>query len=58
MKLTPLDIHNKEFRRSIRGYNEEDVDVFLDQVAAEFERIFKENGELKEQVDGMRGKVQ
>ena len=57
MKLTPLDIHHKEFRRSIRGYNEEDVDVFLDQVAEEFERVFKENTELKEQVGSMKDKV-
>src|SRR3972149_6485932 len=57
MKLTPLDIHHKEFRRAIRGYNEEEVDVFLDQVAEEFERVFKENIELKEQVEGMKDKV-
>ncbi len=57
MKLTPLDIHHKEFRRSIRGYNEEDVDVFLDQVAEEFERLFKENTELKERVENMSDKV-
>lgn len=57
MKLTPLDIHHKEFRRSIRGYNEEDVDVFLDQVAEEFERLFKESTELKERVESMNDKV-
>jgi cell division initiation protein len=57
MKLTPLDIHHKEFRRSIRGYNEEEVDVFLDQVAEDFERLFKENIDLKEQVESMREKV-
>jgi len=51
MKLTPLDIHHKEFHRAIRGYNEEEVDKFLDEVAEEFERVFKENIELKEQVE-------
>ncbi|MBE0448347.1 MAG: DivIVA domain-containing protein [Actinobacteria bacterium] len=51
MKLTPLDIHNKEFHRAIRGYNEEEVDKFLDEVAEEFERLFKENIELKEQLE-------
>ena len=43
MKLTPLDIHHKEFRRSLRGYDEKEVDDFLDGVADEFERLFKEN---------------
>jgi len=58
MKLTPLDIHHKEFRRALRGYNEEDVDVFLDEVAEEFERLFKENIELKEQVEETKEKIQ
>lgn len=48
MALTPLDIHNKEFRRVFRGYDEEEVDEFLDQVVREYEKIFKENAELRE----------
>ncbi len=51
MRLTPLDIHHKEFHRAIRGYNEEEVDKFLDEVAEEFERVFKENIDLKEQIE-------
>jgi len=54
MKLTPLDIHHKEFHRAIRGYNEEEVDKFLDEVAEEFERLFKENIELKEQLEKIK----
>jgi cell division initiation protein len=49
MKLTPLDIRHKEFRRGLRGYSDEEVDVFLDEVADEFERFFQENIDLKEQ---------
>jgi len=48
MKLTPLDIHHKEFRHSLRGYSIEEVDAFLDEVADEFERLFKENIDLSE----------
>jgi len=51
MKLTPLDIHHKEFGHSLRGYNEEQVDAFLDEVADEFERLFKENIDLSERLD-------
>lgn len=54
MKLTPLDIHHKEFHRAIRGYNEEEVDKFLDEVAEEFERVFKESIELKEQLEKVK----
>ncbi|MDI6716641.1 MAG: DivIVA domain-containing protein [Actinomycetota bacterium] len=58
MKLTPLDIHHKEFHRAIRGYNEEEVDKFLDEVAEEFERLFKENIELREQVEKVKQELQ
>lgn len=51
MKLTALDIHHKEFRRSLRGYSEEDVDGFLDQVADEFDRLFKENIDFAEKLE-------
>lgn len=51
MKLTPLDIHHKEFGHSLRGYNEEQVDAFLDEVADEFERLFKENIDLSERYE-------
>lgn len=58
MKLTPLDIHHKEFRRTVRGYNEEEVDIFLDEVAEEFERLFKENVEIKEKLEQIQEKVE
>jgi cell division initiation protein len=57
MKLTPLDIHHKEFRNSIRGYNQEEVDQFLDEVADEFERLFKENVDLSERLEAANDKV-
>lgn len=57
MKLTPLDIHHKEFRHSLRGYSEEEVDAFLDEVADEFERLFKENIDLSEKLDAAREQV-
>ena len=28
--ITPMDIENKEFKKGFRGYNEEEVDEFLD----------------------------
>ena len=51
MKLTPLDIHHKEFRTSLRGYSEKEVDAFLDEVADEFDRLFKENVDLNERIE-------
>ncbi|MEI7814573.1 MAG: DivIVA domain-containing protein [Coriobacteriia bacterium] len=57
MKLTPLDIHHKEFGHSLRGYNEEQVDQFLDEVADEFERLFKENIDYNEKLDAANERV-
>jgi cell division initiation protein len=50
MPLTPMDIHNKEFSRSFRGYDEDEVDQFLDEVVQDFEKLYKENLELKERI--------
>lgn len=58
MRITPIDIHQKEFRRSLRGYNEEEVDTFLDEVARELEKLFQENIDLNEKVEKLERKVE
>jgi cell division initiation protein len=50
VKVTPLDIRRKEFKRSMRGYSDEEVDIFLDDVADEFERLFQENIEFQDRI--------
>lgn len=56
--LTPLDIHNQEFKRSFRGYNEDEIDEFLDRVVKDYEQLYRENVELKETVDRLKTKVE
>ena len=48
MAITPLDIHNKEFHKAFRGYDEEEVDEYLEVLLKEYEKVFRENAELKE----------
>ena len=48
--LTPMDIHNKDFKRSFRGYNEDEIDDFLDKVVNDYEKLFRENDRLKEEL--------
>ncbi len=55
--LTPLDIHNKEFKRSFRGYNEDEIDEFLDTVVKDYETLYRENIDLKETVERLKSKV-
>lgn len=52
--LTPLDIENKKFPKSIKGYNVDDVDDFLDELTVQYEKLYKENAEYKEQVESMK----
>lgn len=49
--LTPLDIENKKFGRSLKGYNVSEVDDFLDELTIEYERLYKENAELKTKIE-------
>lgn len=56
--LTPLDIHNQEFRRVLRGYSEDEVDDFLDRVVADFEALLKQNAQLKDECEELRGRVE
>ncbi|MFR3072528.1 MAG: DivIVA domain-containing protein [Paeniclostridium sp.] len=48
--LTPVEIENKEFKKGIRGYREDEVDEFLDIVKEDFENIYRDNLDLKEKV--------
>ena len=49
--LTPLDIHNHEFKKSFRGYDEAEVDEFLDRIVSDYEKIIRENEKLKERTN-------
>lgn len=50
MKISPIDIQQQQFKEKIwRGLDPDDVDAFLQTVAAEMESLIRENGELKDQ---------
>ncbi len=48
--LTPLDIQKQEFGVKMRGYNADEVDDFLDLVGADYEKLYRENKELKDKM--------
>jgi cell division initiation protein len=58
MPLTPLDIHNKEFSKGFRGYDEDEVNEFLDRIVKDFEVIIKENMILKQRVQELQDKLE
>lgn len=57
MTLTPLDIHNKEFSRGFRGYDEDEVNEFLDQVIKDYELVIREKKEIEEKVENLNEKL-
>lgn len=48
MSLTPLDIHNKAFTRGFRGYDEDEVNEFLDRIIKDYETVIRQRNELQE----------
>ncbi|HEY9569991.1 septum formation initiator [Lysinibacillus sp. BF-4] len=57
MPLSPIDINNKEFTRSFRGYAEDEVNEFLDQIIQDYEIIIREKKELEQQVAMLQEKA-
>jgi cell division initiation protein len=53
MKITPLDIQQKQFRVKFRGFDVEEVDSFLEMVREEFEELLRENSRLREELHKM-----
>ena len=50
--LTPLDIENKRFsKQMMNGYNVGEVDDFLDELTLDYQKLYKENADLKEKLE-------
>lgn len=58
MPLTPLDIHNKEFSKALRGYAEDEVNEFLDRIVKDYEVLIKENMSFKQKVQDLNEKLE
>ena len=57
MRITPLDIRQQQFTiRTFRGFDRQEVEVFLDDVAEDFEQLLKESALLKEQLAALEGR--
>jgi DivIVA domain-containing protein len=55
MPLTPAEVHNVAFKKppiGKRGYDEEEVDAFLDIVEVELARLIEENNDLRARSNG------
>ncbi len=55
--ITPADIENKDFTRSKKGYNEDEVDEFLDLIIVDMEKLIRENKQLKSELEKAHSQV-
>ncbi len=57
MKITPLDIRKHSFKKAGRGFDGDEVKMFLEMVATEFEGLIRENATLKEKVADLDNQI-
>ncbi|MCM2264744.1 MAG: DivIVA domain-containing protein [Desulfuromonadales bacterium] len=50
MRITPIDIQQQQFRSRLMGYDKAGVDQFLEVLAGEIERLFRQNQDLQEEL--------
>lgn len=57
--VTPLDIENKKFsKQMMNGYNVDEVDDFLDEVTTDYEKVYKENNEIKTRIADLEDSIE
>ncbi len=57
--ITPLEIENKKFsKKTLNGYDPEEVDEFLDDLTKDYEKIYKEVQENRKEVEELKSKLE
>lgn len=51
MVMTPLELDNRDFKKAVRGYSEEEVEYYISVVRADYETLYTENQQLKVRLD-------
>ena len=57
MRITPLDIQQKQFPMKFRGFDVEEVYAFLEVIREEMEDLLRENASLKENVQRLESQM-
>jgi len=57
MRITPLDIQQKQFPYKFRGFDDEEVYAFLELIREEIEDLLRENASLKENAIRLENQV-
>jgi cell division initiation protein len=57
-RITARDVENQEFARKMRGYDPDEVRMFLRTAAERIEQLTLENGELREEIGQLRVRLE
>jgi cell division initiation protein len=57
MRITPIDIQQQQFKSRLMGYDKAGVDQFLESLASEIERLFRQNQDLQEELARARSSL-
>ena len=57
MKFSPFNIKNQEFNKALRGYDKDEVQLFLEKLSDEFEKINSENDSLKKELEKATSRI-
>ena len=57
MRITPLDIQQKQFPMKFRGFDVEEVYAFLEVIREEMEDLLRENASLKESLQRIESQI-
>lgn len=57
MKVTPTDIRNSNFKKKLKGFDPEEVRIFLAMVSEEMENVLKENARLSSENQELKAQL-
>jgi cell division initiation protein len=57
MKISPINIKKQEFNKSVRGFDKDEVQAYLEKLADEFESLQTENDSLKKELEQANSKL-
>jgi cell division initiation protein len=58
MRITPLDIRKQPFRKTVMGFDPDEVNSFLEMVASEFEAIIRRSDETATQLKNLESRLE
>lgn len=57
--ITPLEIQNKKFnKKTLNGYDPEDVDDFLDEIERDYEKIYRKSNDSQNEIETLNSKLE